>query len=312
MGRVRNRIGTWGLATYFLIFLLFIYGPMIIMAVLSFQGRYGGITFPFRGPFQGSWWQSLVDANVPGSKADEISRSAVQSLKLSAAAGAVTSLMAFGLSMAFRRRFRGDGIAFYLIMLALMTPGFLVALGTQLFWKSISWPTSIWPTALGTNTIWGIPFGFLVMLAVWNRYDDHIEEASRDLGANQMTTFREVTLPLVWTGIFGCFLFGFTLTWNDYDRTALLLNGSEAVTLPIQIFAQTQFSAIRPDLYALGSATTGLSLLVILAALAIAMIRMKLAAKSGGPEKAAIRAEETGEVAGFKVGDAPTAPASGD
>ena len=62
------------------------------------------------------------------------------------------------------------------------------------------------------------------MLAVWNRYDDHIEEASRDLGANQLTTFREVTLPLVWTGIFGCFLFGFTLTWNDYDRTALLLN----------------------------------------------------------------------------------------
>lgn len=312
MGGVRKRIGTWGLATYFIIFLLFIYGPMIIMAVLSFQGRYGGITFPFRGPFQGSWWQSLVDANVPGSKADEISRSAVQSLKLSAAAGAVTSIMAFGLSMAFRRRFRGDGIAFYLIMLALMTPGFLVALGTQLFWKSISWPTAIWPTALGTNTIWGIPFGFLVMLAVWNRYDDHIEEASRDLGANQLTTFREVTLPLVWTGIFGCFLFGFTLTWNDYDRTALLLNGSEAVTLPIQIFAQTQFSAIRPDLYALGSATTGLSLLVILAALAIAMIRMKLAAKSGGPEKAAIRAEETGEVAGFQVGDAPTAPASGN
>ena len=150
------------------------------------------------------------------------------------------------------------------------------------------------------------------MLAVWNRYDDHIEEASRDLGANQLTTFREVTLPLVWTGIFGCFLFGFTLTWNDYDRTALLLNGSEAVTLPIQIFAQTQFSAIRPDLYALGSATTGLSLLVILAALGIAMIRMKLAAKSGGPEEAAIRAEETGEVAGFQVGDAPTAPASGD
>lgn len=312
MGGVRNRIGTWGLATYFVIFLLFIYGPMIIMAILSFQGDYGGITFPFRGPFQGSWWQSLVDANIPGSKADDIGKAAIQSLKLSAAAGVVTSIMAFGLSMAFRRRFRGDGVAFYLIMLALMTPGFLVALGTQLFWKSMSIPTSVWKSALGTNTIWGIPFGFLVMLAVWNRYDDHIEEASRDLGADQKTTFREVTLPLVWTGIFGCFLFGFTLTWNDYDRTALLLNGSEAVTLPVQIFAQTQFSAIRPDLYALGSATTGLSLLVILAALAIALIRMKMAAKSGGPEKAAIRAEEAGEVAGFKVGDAPTAPASGD
>lgn len=309
MGGIRSKLGTWGLATYFVIFLLFIYGPMIIMAVLSFQGRYGGITFPFRGPVTGQWWQSLVDASIPGSKANDIGTTAIQSLKLSVAAGAVTALLAFTLSMAFRRRFRGDGVVFYVIMLALMTPGFLVALGTQLFWKSMALPTSIWKSALGTNTIWGIPFGFLVMLAVWNRYDDHIEEASHDLGADSKTTFREVTLPLVWTGIFGCFLFGFTLTWNDYDRTALLTSGSEAVTLPIQIFAQTQFSAIRPDLYALGSATTGLSLLVILVALVIALIRMKVSQKSGGPDRAAIKAEESGQVAGFNT---PAGAASGD
>ena len=310
---LRGKIGKWSLATYFVVFLLFIYGPIIIMAVLSFQGRYGGITFPFKGPISGQWWQSLVDSSMSGSKADEIRTSATQSLKLSLAAGAVTSLLAFGLSMAFRRRFRGDGIAFYLIMLALMTPGFLVALGTQLFWKSMAVPTSVWKSALGTNTVWGIPFGFLVMLAVWNRYDEHIEEAARDLGADQKTTFREVTLPLVWTGVFGCFLFGFTLTWNDYDRTALLLNGSEAVTLPIQIYAQTQFSAIRPDLYALGSATTGLSLLVIFAALVIALLRMKLSG-GGGPEKSAIKAEETGQAEAFKLAETPGAPtpASGD
>jgi putative spermidine/putrescine transport system permease protein len=316
MTGLRTSIGKWSLATYFVVFLLFIYGPMIIMAVLSFQGRYGGITFPFRGPLSGQWWQSIVDSSVPGSKATEIGTSATQSLKLSLAAGAVTTLLAFGLSMAFRRRFRGDGVAFYLIMLALMTPGFLVALGTQLFWKSMAIPTSVWKSALGTNTIWGIPFGFLVMLAVWNRYDDHIEEAARDLGADQKTTFREVTLPLVWTGLFGCFLFGFTLTWNDYDRTALLLNGSEAVTLPIQIFAQTQFSAIRPDLYALGSATTGLSLLVIFLALVIALVRMKMSTTSGGPEKAAIKAEETGQAEAFHLEETSVAtastPASGD
>ena len=71
--------------------------------------------------------------------------------------------MAFTLSMAFRRRFRGDGLAFYVILLALMTPGFLLGLGTQIFWKSMGEPTSLWHTALGTNTVWGIPFGFLVM-----------------------------------------------------------------------------------------------------------------------------------------------------
>ena len=151
------------------------------------------------------------------------------SLWVSLAAGAIVAFLAFSLSMAFRRRFRGDGIAFYIILLALMTPGFLLGLGTQIFWKAMGQETSLWHTALGTNTVWGIPFGFLVMMAIWNRYDDHIDEAARDLGANAARTFGEVTLPLVWTGIFGAFLFGFTLTWNDFDRTALLVAGQPDV-----------------------------------------------------------------------------------
>ena len=87
------------------------------------------------------------------------------------------------------------------------------------------------------------------MIAIWNRYDDHIDEAARDLGANAARTFSEVTLPLVWTGIFGAFLFGFTLTWNDFDRTVLLVLDN---TLPLQIVGLIQAAAIRPDLYALG------------------------------------------------------------
>ena len=93
---------------------------------------------------------------------------------------------------------------------------------------------SIWKTALGANVVWGIPFGFLVMLAVWNRYDPRVEEAARDLGADQRRTFREVTLPLVWTGLFGCFLFGFTLTWNDYDRSVLFQTRATD-SLPLEI-----------------------------------------------------------------------------
>ncbi len=266
--RVRSRGATGrrcGSRSTSCIFLGFIYLPMVLMGVLSFQGTYGAITFPFKGPVSLRWWQSLFDASVPGSHATEIRDSALQSLWLSLAAGAVVAILAFTLSMAFRRRFRGDGIAFYVIMLALMTPGFLLGLGTQLLWRFMDTPTSLWKTALGTNVIWGIPFGFLVMLAVWNRYDHHIEEASRDLGANQLRTFREVTLPLVWTGIFGCFLFGFTLTWNDYDRTLLLISGSETQTLPLQIAGLTFTAAIRPDLYALGTATTLFTIILILA-----------------------------------------------
>ena len=265
----------WGLATYFVVFLIFLYAPMILMGILSFQGYYGGVTFPFRGPVSLNWWRSIFESQVGNvfTHADEISAAGQRSLWLSLAAGGVTAFFAFTLSMAFRRRFRGDSFAFYVIMLALMTPGFLLGLGTQLFWKAIGLQTDMWASALGANSVWGIPFGFLVMLAVWNRYDDHIEEAARDLGANQVTTFREVTLPLVWTGIFGCVLFGFTLTWNDFDRTVLLVLDN---TLPLEIVGLIQASAIRPDLYALGTATTLVTLVLILGALAVVTIRLRL------------------------------------
>jgi len=289
----------WVLGTYFTLFLVFLHLPMALMGVLSLQGLYGSLTFPFKGPISTRWWESLFNADLPGSHANEIRSAGIQSLWLSLAAGLVVSFIAFTLSMAFRRRFRSDGVAFYVIMLALMTPGFLLALGTQLFWRFIDEPTSLWKTALGTNAIWGIPFGFLVMLAVWNRYDEHVEEAARDLGANQLRTFREVTLPLVWTGLFGCFLFGFTLAWNDYDRTLLLIGGAETQTLPLQIAGLTFTAAIRPDLYALGTATTLVSILTILLLLVVVSVRLRFRA---APAAQSVE-EELGLVDELKVED---------
>jgi putative spermidine/putrescine transport system permease protein len=268
----------WGLAAYFVVFLIFLYAPMVLMAILSFQGYYGGVTFPFKGPASILWWKSIFESQVGHqfTNADAIRAAGQRSLWVSLAAGAVVALFAFSLSMAFRRRFRGDGLGFYVILLVLMTPGFLLGLGTQIFWKTLGEDTSLWRTALGANTVWGIPFGFLVMVAIWNRYDDHIDEAARDLGANAARTFGEVTLPLIWTGLFGAFLFGFTLTWNDFDRTVLLVLDNR---LPLQIVGQIQAAALRPDLYALGTATTLVSLAVIALLLIVIAVRSRFVAK---------------------------------
>jgi putative spermidine/putrescine transport system permease protein len=284
---VRRRIdwSKWGLGTYFLIFMVFLYAPMILMAILSFQGQFGQLTFPFKGPLSLDWWRSLYDENAQPFHAADIRTAAANSLYLSLTAGAIVSFLAFTLSMAFRRRwrFKSDAGGFYLIMLALMTPGYLLAVGTQLFWAKLGKEPGIWETALGANVIWGIPFGFLVMVAVWNRYDQRIEEAARDLGADQKRTFREVTLPLVWTGIFGCFLFGFTLAWNDYDRTILFQNASTD-TLPLTIGGFTFTGAIRPDLYALGTATTLVSLFAIALLLVVAAVRLRFFGRPAAPK----------------------------
>jgi putative spermidine/putrescine transport system permease protein len=281
----RRKTTKWLLALYFLIFLLFLYGPLLVMAVLSLQGPTGGITFPMRG-FGFGWWKALVD----GFNAELIRTAAIRSLKLAVVSGLLVAVLALGLSTAYRRRFRGDGALFYLVMLALMTPGFLLSLGTALFWQYLGRVPSLWQTALGTNVVWGLPFGFLVMVSVWNRYDSRVEEAARDLGASKARTYREVTLPLIWTGLFGAFLFGLTLSWNEYDRTALVL-ASDQATLPVQIFAFTVASVIRPDLYALGTATTLASLLAVgifLAGAGIYLRRKRLVAAEAPPEDDAV------------------------
>ena len=277
-------------------FLIFLYIPIILMAILSFQGDTGQLTFPFRGPVSLDWWKTLFDSNVFNSVADDVNSSGQQSLWLSLAAGAIVAVLGFSLSMAFRRRwrFKSDVVGFYVIMLALMTPAFLVGLGNQLLWKFMGKTPNLWETALGANVIWGVPFSFLVMLAVWNRYDRHIEEAARDLGANAATTFREVTLPLVWTGVFGSFLFGFTLTWNDFDRTILLQNGYEAQPLPILIGTWPSSRPILPNLYALGAGTTAVSLFLIMLVLVGITVRLRL---RGTPVHRA--AEEFGDTGGL-------------
>jgi putative spermidine/putrescine transport system permease protein len=286
----------FGLATYFVVFLFFLYIPMILMGILSFQGSYGQLTFPFIGPLSLDWWRSLFDSSIPGSVANDVQASGRQSLWLSLAAGAIVAVLGLFLSMAFRRRwrFKSDVVAFYVIMLALMTPAFLVGLGNQLLWSFMNQLPSLWKTALGANVIWGIPFSFLVMLAVWNRYDRRIEEAARDLGADATRTFREVTLPLVWTGVFGSFLFGFTLTWNDFDRTILLQNGYEAQPLPILIGTWPSSRPIRPDLYALGAGTTAVSLFLVLVILVAVTLRLRF---RSSPEQRT--AEELGDTVGL-------------
>ena len=85
-----------------------------------------------------------------------------------------------------------------------------------------------------------------------------------------------MTLPLVWTGIFGSFLFGFTLTWNDFDRTVLLQNGYQAQPLPILIGTWPSSRPILPNLYALGAGTTAVTLLLIFAVLVVITLRLRL------------------------------------
>jgi len=273
---MHSRKLTWALGTFFALFLLFLYGPMLCMVVLSFQGPDGGVSFPAKGLLSLHWYSQLAaPALAP------LRDAARASLSLSAVVALVTGVLSLSLGMAFRRRFRGSGPLFYTVLLSLMTPGILLSLGLSLLWYYLHRQTGLYSTALGVQTVWALPFGFLVMMAVFNRYDARAEEAARDLGAGALRTFGEVTMPIVWTGVFGAALFGFTLALNEFDRTLLVAGPTQ--TLPLQIYTTATSSALRPYIFALGALTTAVTLSLVLAALAGSRFAGRRRARDASP-----------------------------
>jgi putative spermidine/putrescine transport system permease protein len=289
--QLKDRISKVGLGVWFAIFLLFLYGPILVMLVLSLQDQTGGSTFPARGLISGYWYSYLGGGN-----ASAIRSAALVSLVLAIVVGLISSALSMSLIMAYRRMSRRMGRALlYLVLLSLMTPGVLLSLGMSLWWKLLGLNVALYPSGLGVQVVWALPFGFLVMLAIFNRYDVAVEEAARDLGASALQTFTRVTLPIIWGGVFGAALFGFTLSWNEFERTLLV---SPTNTLPLEIYGELISATLQPNLYALGIITTfGTIMLVFLMLLIVAV----LVRRTTRAQAAALEDEPVDSVAALPV-----------
>jgi putative spermidine/putrescine transport system permease protein len=136
---------------------------------------------------------------------------------------------------------------------------------------SANWYT----TGLGAHLSWTLPFGLLIMFAILGRLDPSYEEAAYDLGASKWQTVKEVVVPIVFPGMIAVALFGFTLSYDEFPRSWLTIGTKN--TLPLEIWTMTT-NVTSPSLYALGAITTGISFLVIGAALgSIYLIQRKRA-----------------------------------
>ncbi|MEM6988599.1 MAG: ABC transporter permease subunit, partial [Pseudomonadota bacterium] len=174
--------------------------------------------------------------------------------------------------LAFRQRFIGSTLVFYLVIASLVIPSILVSLGVGLVFNVIDWEVHWSTSGFGSQLTWTLPFGLLIMFAVFNRFDGSYEEAARDSGASWWQTLRYVVLPLIAPSLVGVALFGFTLSYDEFART-LLTSGSYN-TLPLEIFGMTT-NVTTPVLYALGTVTTAFSLLIIVAFLCVARWQRK-------------------------------------
>jgi putative spermidine/putrescine transport system permease protein len=243
------------------LFILFLYGPTLTIAVLSFQGPDGGLTFPMNG-FSFHWFRRLFETQAVGDFGGSLARS----FALATMVMATTVVVSLAAGMAFRRRFRGSGALFTLSVASLIIPSILVSLGVGLLFNELDLDPDWYSSAFGAQLTWTLPFGLLIMFAVFNRFNRAWEEAARDQGATPWQSFWHVVLPIIAPSVIGIALFGFTLSYDEFART-LLTAGSDN-TLPLEIFGMTT-SVTTPVLYALGTLTTAFSFVVILCSLVV-------------------------------------------
>lgn len=243
------------LAVYVAAFILFLYGPFIVLGILSFQqGPEGGPQFPII-EWSTYWYRHLFGLTPPSRIAPlPVGEALLRSLTLAFMTMVTATVLGVMAAQAFRRRFRGAGIVFYLIVLGMMVPGVLTGLGTSLLANNVvgverHW----WSTAFVAHVVYTFPFAFLVMLAILNRFDGSVEEAAWSLGVSPARTFRKVTFPLIFPGVLSAMLFAFTLSFDEFPRT-LFASGRDQ-TLPLAIYG-TFSVEIHPNIFAFGVMTT--------------------------------------------------------
>jgi putative spermidine/putrescine transport system permease protein len=280
----KRAAGFLPLAIVFGLFVAFMYGPMLVIFLLSFQGPEGGLTFPMRGVSL-HWFRSLA----AGLGTVDIGAAFGRSLALGAVVMALTVLLSVPAGLAFRKKLRGGNALFYVAVASLVMPSIVVSLGIGLQFRLIdtgmkwllaavgaqdtldSYGTALglFSSALGAHLTWTLPFGLLTMFAVFNRFDPAYEEAARDQGATPWQTFRYVVLPLIAPPVVGVGMFGFTLSWDEIARTSQAIG--DVNTLPLELQGLTS-TVTTPAIYALGTVTTVVSFAVIGLAFALARL----------------------------------------
>lgn len=243
------------LTVLFGLFLLFLYGPTLTIGILSFQGPNGGLTFPMNGVSL-TWFRNLLETQAVGDFGGALRRSVMLALLVMVLSVGIATLAGF----AFRRQFKGSGVLFYLVLVSMITPSILVSLGIGLMFDRLEWAPAWYSSALGAQLTWCLPFGVLIMFAVFNRFNRSLEAASLDMGASPWQTVRWVVLPMILPSLIGVGMTSFTLSYDEFART--LMTAGSNNTLPLEIYGMTT-NATTPTLYALGTVTTLFSLLII-------------------------------------------------
>lgn len=228
-----------GLAVLTLAVYLFLYAPLVVTALFSFNDGTASV-FPIER-FSFRWYRELFG-----------DRDLWESFRNSLGVGALAVLISlvFGTTTAFlldRVRVRGSGMISGLMLLPFVVPGILTGLSLALFFYWLGMSFSLFTVAVG-HVVFVTPVVFFLVRSRLQRLDRDLEKASMDLGANRFRTLWHVTLPSIRLALIAAALLGLTLSFDEVIITFFLIG--EELTLPMEIWTRIRFG-FTPEINAI-------------------------------------------------------------
>lgn len=246
---------------------IFVYLPILCGALAGVsKSRY--FMFPVKA-WSFDWWQKVVDSF-------EIKVLLQNSVLIALCVTLISVVFGFFGALAFARyEWKGRRAFQKLLLLPIFFPQPVLGLALLLWFNAIGMQTS-WHTAVIAHLVWIVPVVTLVISIQVYGFDPTLEEAAADLGASRLTILREVTLPLLWPGIWSGALFAFLLSWGNFPLS-LYTAGADA-TIPKWLYSK-MVAGYTPMVPALGTMSTlAAAALMIVGGLVIGFVRHRKAA----------------------------------
>ncbi len=238
-----DRLRTWALGVWAVLALVYLFLPVGIVALYSFNDPKGRFNFTWQGFTLDHWKHPFA---VEGLR-EALINSLVIGALATVIAVALGTLMALAL---VRHRYRGRGGTEALVFLPLATPE--VVLGAALLGLFLTMNLARgFATILIAHVMFTLGYVVVTIRARLEGMDLHIEEAAMDLGANEWTTLRKVTLPLIAPGIAAAGLLAYAISLDDFVVTNF--NAGQTITFPLFIYGAAR-QGVPPQVNVLATA----------------------------------------------------------
>ncbi len=252
------------LTAYAILFFAYLLLPIAVVVVFSFNHPTGKFNYTWQGFTWDNWryWDG-----VPG-----IRSSIVLSLQIALVASLVATALGTAIALALvRYNFHGRGSTNILIFLPLSTPEIVLGASLLTLFLNLNVVFGFW-TILIAHIMFCISFAVVTVKARLVGFDRHLEEAAMDLGANEWTTFRKVTLPLIAPAILAALLLCFAISIDDFVVT--YFNSGSKVTFPLFVWGAARIGA-PPQVNVIGTAIFVIALTAMLVNVLVQMRRSK-------------------------------------